>query len=360
MARSDTKRLGSQAARAVFALAALVSLASAQAGRVAPQPTPTPAPEALSEPEHAPAESERAAVRSVSVIFTAYDKADRPVTTLRREDVRLVEDGNAVADAELRVQRDAPLFLAVVIDTSESQRDVLGGTKLAADIFVTGMMRPGKDRAAVVTFSGEVTLEQAMTADVAHVRGAIMLVKPANPSGINLGITTGPLPRMLLGSSAVWDSVWVVSNEVLPRSLGAGRRAVILITDGVDTSSLVKLDDAVRAALGSEAIVYAVGVTSRDFDADRDALRKLAERTGGRAFFPKKVGELTDIFTRIQEELLSHYVLTFTPPAKARDGSFRKLKVELVNPELKRQGVRLSFPHGYFVGNAPTALPARP
>lgn len=338
----------------MLALVSLASPASAQAGRVAPQNSPAPAQTAP-----APPDPTRAGGRSASVIFTAADKLDSPVTTLGRDDVRVVEEGTAVPVAELRVQRDAPLFLAVVIDTSESQRGVLPAAKLAADIFVEGMMRPGKDRAAVVTFSHETTLQQAMTADVTRVRGAIMLVEPATPAGAHVGVLPTPLPRTP-GSTAVWDAVWVVATEVLPRSLGAGRRAVILITDGVDTSSQMKMDEAVRSALGSEAVVYAIGARSKEFDADRDALRKLTERTGGRAFFPKTTDDLPAVFTRIRDELLSQYVLTFTPPAKARDGSFRKLKVELANPELKRQGVRLSFPHGYFVGNAPTALPARP
>jgi VWFA-related protein len=324
--------------RAVLTLASLSTMASAQT------------------------EAPPAAGRSVSIYVTALDKQEKLVTTLGREDVRVLDEGVAVSPSDVRVQRDAPLFLAVVIDTSESQRGVLGGTKLAADIFVRGMMRPGQDRAALVTFSNEATLEQAMTADAAKVRGAIMLVAPANPSPIGgILITGGPPPRgSLPGSSSVWDAVWTTATDVLPRSLGTGRRALILLTDGVDTASRVKMDEAVRAALGSEAVVYAIGVRSKGFEADRGALRKLAERTGGRAFFPKKVDELTAIFTQIREELLAQHVLTFTTPAAAHDGAYRKLTVELINPELKRQGVRLSFPHGYFVGNAPTALPAKP
>src|SRR5207237_4422203 len=90
-----------------------------------------------------------------------------------------------------------------------------------------------------------------------------------------------------------------VSRDVMSRSLGTGRRAVLLVTDGVDTNSRVKLDEAVASALQSEVVVYAVGIgDSRNFDGvDRSPLRKLSERTGGRAFFPKKINDVTAIFT---------------------------------------------------------------
>lgn len=348
------KRRACGVARSLLALAALSSVtcaafapaALAQAGTAGgvarPQPTP------------------QAAGQSVSVLLTAVDKQNNFVTTLGHTDVRIVEDGVARDVLELRRQDDLPLFLAVVVDTSFSQEGVLGGSKLAADVFVKGMMRPGVDRAAVVTFAHEATLEQSMTGDVGRVRGAIMLIKPTAPPGMLGGIIVAgsPPPRgsNLPGATALWDAVWTVASDVLPRSLGNGRRALILITDGVDTGSRLKMEDAVRSALGSEAVIYVIGVGSKNYDVDKDALRKLAERTGGRAFFPKKVHDLPPIFTRIQQELLSQYVLTFAPARPAGDGSFHKLAVEIVNPELRKRDLKLSFPHGYFAGNAPTAV----
>src|SRR2546423_4819465 len=89
---------------------------------------------------------------------------------------------------------------------------------------------------------------------------------------------------------------------------------------------------------------------------DKGPLRKLAERTGGRAFFPKKIKELTEIFTQIQEELLSQYVVTFAPASIARDGSFHKIKIELVNPQLRAQDVQLAYPQGFYAGNTTTSV----
>ena len=292
----------------------------------------------------------------VSVLFTALGKDKKFNTSLKPEDIRVSVDGAAREVLELKRQSGVPLFLAVVIDTSASQESVLPKTKMAAGVFVRGMMSPGVDEAAVVTFATDTTLEQGMTADVSKVRAAIARVKFVPPPGyLGGGVLIGTASG---GATGVWDAVWLVSRDVMSRSLGTGRRAVLLVTDGVDTSSRVKLDEAVASALQSEVVVYAVGIgDSENFDGvDRSPLRKLAERTGGRAFFPKKINDVTAIFTQISEELQSQYVVTLAPLAAARDGSFHKLKIEITNRELRGAGVELAYPQGFYSGNAPTAV----
>lgn len=295
----------------------------------------------------------------VSVLFTALGEDKKFITSLKPEDIRVTVDGAPREVLELKRQSGLPLFLAVVIDTSASQERVLPKTKLAADVFVRGMMSPGVDRAAVVSFAGETTLEQGMTADVSKVREAIARVKFVPPPGyVGGGVIIGVPPPGNPAATGVWDAVWLVSRDVMSRSLGTGRRALLLVTDGVDTGSRVKLDEAVASALQSEVAVYAVGFgDEKYFDGvDKGPLRKLAERTGGRAFFPKKVTDLTAIFTQISEELLSQYVVTFAPPGAARDGSFHKTKIEITNPALRGQDIQLAYPQGYYAGNTPTAL----
>jgi Ca-activated chloride channel homolog len=297
----------------------------------------------------------------VSILLTAVDKGQKFVTTLNPEDLRLKEDGAERALTGLRRQSDLPLFLTVAVDTSVSQERVLEGAKFAADVFVRGIMRPGVDMAAVVSFSQETTLEQAMTGDAVRVRKGIANIKLTAPPGYVAGgvVVAGPrrLPVNTAGWTALWDAVWVVSDEVMSRALGTGRRALVVITDGEDTGSRWKLEEAVRVALQSEVAVYAVGVGDKRYNGvNKGALRKLAVRTGGRAFFPKKVGDLPHIFSRIQEELLSQYVLTFSTPNARRDGSHHKIEVELVNPALRKQGVEISYPHGYFAGNVSNSI----
>ena len=292
----------------------------------------------------------------VSVLFTALGRDKKFNTSLKPEDIRVSVDGAEREVSELKRQSGVPLFLAVVIDTSASQESVLPKTKLAADVFVRGMMSPGVDEAAVVTFATDTTLEQGMTADVSKVRAAIARVRFVPPPGyVGGGVLVGTASG---GATGVWDAVWLVSRDVMSRSLGTGRRAMLLVTDGVDTSSRVKLDEAVASALQSEVVVYAVGIgDSENFDGvDRSPLRKLSERTGGRAFFPKKINDVTAIFTQISEELQSQYVVTLAPLAAARDGSFHKLKIEITNRELRGAGVELAYPQGFYSGNAPTAV----
>jgi Ca-activated chloride channel family protein len=297
----------------------------------------------------------------VSILLTAVDKDEKFVKTLAPEDLRLKEDGAERALTGLKRQSDLPLFLTVAVDTSVSQERVLEGAKFAADLFVKGIMRPGVDKAAVVSFSKEATLEQAMTGDAASVRRGIAHIKLNLPPGYAGGgvVVAGPrgLPVNPAGWTALWDAVWVVSDEVMSRSLGTGRRALVVITDGEDTGSRLKMEEAVRVALQTEVAVYAVGIGDKRYNGvNKGALRKLAERTGGRAFFPKRVGDLPYIFSQIQEELLSQYVLTFSTPNARLDGSHHKIEVELVNPALRKQGVEISYPHGYFAGNVSNSI----
>ncbi|HEX6185016.1 MAG TPA: VWA domain-containing protein, partial [Pyrinomonadaceae bacterium] len=142
------------------------------------------------------------------------------------------------------------------------------------------------------------------------------------------------------------------------RALGPGRRAVLLVTDGVDTSSRKEMSEAVAAALQSEVVVYAVGIgDDKDFDGvEKGPLRKLAAQTGGRAYFPKKGRDLNQVFHKVSEELTSQYVLTFAPQGAARDGSFHKVEIKLANPALRSLNVELSYPQGYYAGNTPTAV----
>jgi Ca-activated chloride channel homolog len=292
----------------------------------------------------------------VSVLFTALGKDKKFVTTLKAEDLSVTADGSEREILALKRQTDLPLFLAVAIDTSESQQTVLPKTKLAADVFLKGMMLPGTDNAAVLTFARDVTLEQEMTADISKVREAVARVKidamSAYVGSVILG-KSGSVPMSPL-ATGVWDAVWTISNEIMLRSLGTGRRVLLIITDGVDTNSRIKLDEAASAAIESEVVVYAIGIGDSDnFDGvDKSPLRKLAEQTGGRAFFPKKIKELPAIFTQIQEEILSQYVVTFAPVSVARDGTFHKIKIEIKNPQLRGQQIKLAFPQGYFAGNS--------
>jgi VWFA-related protein len=151
------------------------------------------------------------------------------------------------------------------------------------------------------------------------------------------------------GSTAIWDAIWVTSEEVLGPAPEKTRRAIILLTDGVNTYGQKKLDDAVLAAQKAEAVVYSIGIGDRFYDGvDENVLKKISDRTGGRAYFPRDEGELREAFKQIQEEMRSQYLIAYEPSNANKDGSYRKIEIQLVNPQLTKDKVKVTHRQGYF------------
>jgi VWFA-related protein len=300
-----------------------------------------------------------------NILFTAVDKQKRFVTSLKQEDVKVTEDGQPQEIFTFARQTDLPLSLAIVIDTSVSEERTLPIEKEAASSFVDAVVRPSKDEVAVVTFTGESTLEQGLTGSVTRIRRALDRVEFVPPSGYIGGgqTTTGTPPisdqsQRLAGSTAIWDAIWVTSDEVLAETSDKTRRAIILLTDGADSSSQKKLDEAIDRAVKADAVIYAIGIGDEYYGGvNKGVLKKVSERTGGRAFFPEDEADLRAAFTQIQLELRSQYLVAYSPTNKTRDGSFRKVQIELLNPELQKQKLRLTYRQGYFARTPGTAQP---
>ena len=315
-------------------------------------PTPTPPP--IDDNEVIKVES-----NVVNVLFTAQDRHRRLLTDLKQSDVRLLEDGRPQEISAFSRQVDLPLSLAILIDTSVSQQRTLPEEKAAAMEFLETVIRPAKDEVCILSFTGETTLEQGMTNNLARLRNSVERVQFVPPSGyIGGGVITGTPPisgdnQMIQGSTAIWDAIWVTSDEVLGPAPEHTRRAMILITDGVNTSGKKKLDDAVQAALRSESIVYAIGIGDSSFDGvDKVVLNKITERTGGRAYFPRDERELRDAFKQIQDEMRSQYLIAYEPTNQALDGTYRQIDIDLLNLDLQKDKVKLTHRQGYFAKNA--------
>lgn len=317
-------------------------------------PTPTVSPTPVIEEDD---EVIKIDTEVVNVLFTAQDKNRRLLTDLKQADVRLIEDGQPQEITDFARQVDLPLSLAILIDTSASQERTLPEEKAAAKSFIQSVVRPTKDEVSIISFTGEATLEQGMTNNVARLGRAIDRVQFVPPSGyIGGGVIAGGTPPLsggnqaAFGSTAIWDAIWITSDEVLKNAPDKTRRAIILLSDGVNTYGKKKLDDAVQAALKNEAVIYSIGVGD-DFafqGVDKGALNKISERTGGRAFFPRDEAELRQAFTQIQIELRSQYLIAYESSNQKRDGSYRKVEIQLVNPELTKQKVKLTHRQGYF------------
>ena len=329
-----------------------------------PSPTPTPVPK-----DETPLDSDdvvRVETNLTSLFFTAADSNKRFISNLKKEHVRILEDGQPQDIFTFQQNLDLPLSIAILIDTSLSEERTLPDEKAAARSFLEEVMRPQKDEAAVVSFTGEVTLEQGFTGNLDRLRRAIDRVEFVPPSGyIGGGVVVGTPPisgtnQNLATSTAIWDAVWVSSHDILQISADNTRRTIILLTDGEDTSSRMKIHEAIESAQKADALIYAIGIgDSYQGGVDEGSLRKITEQTGGRAYFPRNERELRSAFAQIQRDLREQYLVAYSPSNKARDGSYRRIQIEIVDPELRKQKLKLNYRPGYFAKTAEPELPAR-
>ncbi|HZM97896.1 MAG TPA: VWA domain-containing protein [Pyrinomonadaceae bacterium] len=336
-------------------LAGRSSVASqSQSQSQSPSPSPTPRTR-----EELPQDSDeviKVETNLTNIFFTAADKNKRFVSDLKAEDIRVLEDGQPQEIFTFQQNIDLPLSIAILIDTSASEERTLPDEKIAARAFLENVLRANKDEAAVLSFTGETTLEQGFTGNLERLRRAIDRVEFVPPSGyVGGGVVVNGTPpisgtnQSLAGSTAIWDAVWATSEELLMTSAEHTRRAIIVLTDGVDTSSRMKIHEAIERAQKADALIYAIGIGDRySFNVDEGVLRKMAEKTGGRAYFPRHERDLNDAFTQIQRDLREQYLVAYSPQNKARDGSYRRIEIQVINPGLKQKDLKLNYRSGYF------------
>lgn len=331
------------------------------------QPTPTPRNTEAVKPDDAQDDAvERVETNLVNVLFNAADKNRRFVTTLRQEDVQIFENNEPQTVFLFQRETNLPLSIGILVDVSGSQISTLPYEKKAALQFLTSILRPDKDEAAIVSFTGEASLDQDLTRNRESLQKAIEQLQIILPPGRqprsddtgDAGAATTPVEPVEkdspVGWSSVWDAIWATSTEVMANTSPQTRRAIILLSDGDDTFSRLKRQDAVDAAVKANTVIYSIGVepdcTGTDMDCrlDRKALRKVSEETGGQAFFPEDEAQLNYAFAQIQQELRTQYLISYSPTNKARDNTFRQLRLDLVNPELRKQKLKLTYRNGYF------------
>jgi Ca-activated chloride channel homolog len=288
--------------------------------------------------------------------FTAVDKERRFITTLRAEDVRVLEDGVPQQVFTFQRETDRPLAIAFLIDVSRSQEYTLPDEKAAARSFIENVFQSSRDLVAIIPFTGLAYLEQEMTRDVLSVYKVLQRVEVALPAYLGsgrplTGIPTGPglMAPPEEGTTAIWDSIALTSSNVLTKTPGLRRRAIILLSDGYDTTSRLAKSDAINGALAAETVIYVIGIGNNKYEGvDKGALRDLAQRTGGRAFFPDKKFDLAAAFAEIEKELRTQYLIAYSSTNKRRDGSYRKVTIEITNPELRKEKLELRHRPGYF------------
>ncbi len=295
-----------------------------------------------------------------NLLFTASSKEARLITTLREQDFRVTEDGVPQKILTFQRETDRPLAIAFLIDVSASEERTLPQEKAAARAFIETIIRSSKDQAAIIPFTGSAFLEQGLTRDVFSIYRALERVEVAMPTYLGSGraisgISSGPGSKAPPeeGSTAIWEAIALAAAEILEPSQGQRRRAIILLTDGIDTASRLPQREAINRALAAETVIYAIGIGDKKYGIDKDAIRAVAEGTGGRAFFPKRETDLKAAFAEIEQELRSQYLIAYSSTNKARDGAYRQMRIEITNPALQQEKLKLRYRPGYFAKPLP-------
>ena len=256
----------------------------------------------------------------VNIPFTVASERDKLVTNLNRENFRVFEDDRPQTITNFSREADVPLTIALVIDASGSVRDKLQAEKEAAIDFLYSTLRRGEDKALVLAFDTNVSLLQDYTDD------ATLLSKQLE------GIRAG-------GGTALYNAVYFAVREKLAAE--EGRRVVILISDGDDNCSRHSLEETLEWAQRNEVTIYAVSTNSMEpwrlSDRGSGILKTLADETGGTVFSPVKPDDLVANFKRISRELRAQYTLAYRSTNPRKDGSFRKVRIEVAG---KRYTVR--------------------
>jgi VWFA-related protein len=271
-------------------------------------------------------------VTVVNVFATVRDKRHGIIPDLTQNDFKILEDGQEQKVAFFTKEVEMPITLGILIDTSGSMDRILPAEQDAASRFVKRVLRKN-DEAMVISFDFDVNLLADFTQDTSVLERAIRrTVMNAPPAGI--GGTVGTIPYQS-GGTNLYDAVYLAAHDELATE--AGRKAVILLTDAEDTGSRLKIQDAIEAAQRSDAVIHVLLI--RDFMATSGVgpgvANKMASETGGRVIDVHNDKTLEKAFDEISEELRSQYVLGYYPTNEKRDGSFRKIQVEVDRPDVK-------------------------
>jgi len=302
-----------------FLLCALTVSLTAQ------QTNPNPPPAPSESPANSPI---RVRVDLVQVLMSVTDKKNRTVIDLTKDDFHLFENGKLQTVRYFSRETDLPLRIAILIDTSNSVRDRLRFEQEAAIEFLNDTIRRGKDLAFVVGFDVSPQLVQDYTDNMEKLSSAIR------------GLQAG-------GVTSLYDAIYFSAKEKMlffPPPEPYLRRVMIVVSDGVDNQSEHSREEALGMAQRSEVTIYAISTNRTGVEARGDKILKyLAEKTGGRAFFPFEASELAGDFQAIGRELRSQYSLAYVSSNPARDGSFRNISIQ---PLEKNLHVRAKA--GYF------------
>lgn len=289
----------------------------------------------------------------VQIFFNVKDKHGALIPNLTKDDFSVAEDGSPQTIKYFTAESNLPLTLGIMIDSSASQTNVLDMEKQVGGAFLKQILTD-KDEAYVISFDISVDLLQDFTRDVHRLQSAL------NKAKINTDFTSGGIPGMGGGpvpvqnpkGTLLYDAVYLSAHDMLAKEVG--RKAMILLTDGQDEGSRLKLRDAVEAAQKADAITYVLLCADRGFYggfsigySGEGDMRKMTEETGGRVInVGNKFDKLRDAFDQIANELRSQYNIGYTSTNTKMDGSYRKIEIK------NKQSYKIQARAGYYAGSA--------
>jgi Ca-activated chloride channel homolog len=258
-------------------------------------------------------------VNEVRVVFTVTDRHGHYIKDLKRDNFKVIDDQKPAELRSFHSETDLPLQVGLLVDASNSVRDRFKFEQEAAIEFLNAIVRPRYDKAFVVGFDATPEVTQDFT---------------DNTEGLSAGV------RMLRagGGTAMYDALYFACRDKLLKQEQAGpvRRAIILLSDGEDNLSHVTREEAIDMAARAEVIVYTISTNISGMKGKGDkVLERIADATGGRAFFPFQMRDVSDAFLSIQEELRSQYAVAYKPADFAADGRYRTIAILAQDKGLK-------------------------
>ena len=272
----------------------------------------------------------RAGVDVVSLNVTVTDLETRFVTDLEPGEFRVYEDG-VQQEINFFTRTQLPIALALLIDTSASMDEEMATAQEAA-IGFSQRLGPD-DLGEIIDFDSRVDVLQGFTNDIDQLESAIRRTSAG-------------------GSTSLYNALYISQKGLTKaplREADVRREAIIVLSDGEDTSSLVTFEEVLELAKRSETAIYSIGLRAEDrrtrsgFRESDFVLRQLAQETGGRAFFPDDVDELPDIYRQISDELSSQYSVGYISANPLRNGQWRRVVVQV-----DRQGATARTKQGYY------------
>jgi Ca-activated chloride channel homolog len=268
-------------------------------------------------------------VNEVNVVFTVTDKHGRYVKNLARGDFSVLDDSKPAEQIRsFHNETDLPLQVGLLVDASNSVRDRFKFEQEAAIEFLNQTVRPRYDRAFVVGFDVTPEVTQDFTDNTESLSRGVRGLRPG-------------------GGTAMYDALYFACRDKLLKAPQTGpvRRAIILLTDGDDNMSHVTREEAIDMAQRADVIVYTIStnITGARHAGDK-VLERIADATGGHAFFPFQLNDVADAFVAIQDELRSQYALSYKPADLRTDGRYHTIEILAQN----HKGLRVRSRRGYY------------